>query len=272
MIPSSMHFATEGVAAAFLKVPQVLHAAFVESLTGWIVGLMVIVLGALMIGMVRVVIGSRSIECEISGDYLVLHHGRCCQHKVALSELNLAQASLTDLSFDPGNQPRRRLTEPGCSQRGSGWYLLRNGTRAIVFLADPMNVVRIPTTEGYTLLFSVPEPAQLLANLRAAKADRERPSLKPAAAPLPAALRPSAMRSPGPRPISTRPTPLPAVALPAMEPSPMAASQLEQAPLPEPVPVRPEPKRNHFSNSTVKKQKKATAPMATHERASSGVV
>ncbi len=221
MIPSSILLATEGVAAAFLKVPQVLHAAFIESLTGWIIGLMAIVAGAILVGLLRLLRGARPLECEIKDGALLLRHGHCCQHRVQLTDLNLSHAAITDLSFDPGNQPRKRLAEPGCPRRDSGWFQLRNGTRAIVFLGDPKNMVRIPTHSGYTLLLSVPEPSQLLDRLRAAVAQ--------------------------------------------------SADQSE-ADEPSPEPDRPRPKRTHFSSSTARKQKKATAPMAIHERASSGVV
>lgn len=221
MIPSSLLLATEGVAAAFLKVPQVLHAAFIESLTGWIVGLMAIVAGGVLVALLRLLRSSHPLECAIEDGALELRHGHCCKHRVPLTDLNLDHASITDLSFDPGNQPRKRLAEPGCPGRDNGWFQLRNGTRAIVFLGDPKNMVRIPTHSGYTLLLSVPEPSQLLGRLRDA-------------------LREGA-----------------------------AQSEAEE---PAPEPARPRPKRNHFSNSTAKKQKKATAPMAIHERASSGVV
>ncbi len=221
MIPSSILLATEGVAAAFLKVPQVLHAAFIESLTGWIIGLMAIVAGAILVGLLRLLRGARPLECEIKDGALLLRHGHCCQHRVQLTDLNLSHAAITDLSFDPGNQPRKRLAEPGCPRRDSGWFQLRNGTRAIVFLGDPKNMVRIPTHSGYTLLLSVPEPLQLLDRLRAAVSQTG------------------------------------------------AQSEAEE---PSPEPARPRPKRTHFSNSTARKQKKATAPIAIHERASSGVV
>ena len=223
MIASSILLAAEGVDAVFLKVPQVLYAAFIESLTGWIVGLMAIVAGAILVGLLRLLHGTRRIDCEIEKGALLLRHGHCCKHRVSLTDLNLEHASITDLSFDPGNQPRKRLAEPGCNQRDSGWFQLRNGTRAIVFLGDPKNMVRIPTHSGYTLLLSVPEPSQLLDRLR-------------------------------------------------VEVAHIAAQSEAEEPAPEPARPRPKPKRKTFSNSTARKQKKATAPMAIHERASSGVV
>ncbi len=171
MITSAVLLATGGAATVHTQVPQVLQAAFIESLTGWIVVLMAVVAVAILIGLLRLLQAAHRLECEIADGSLLLHHGHCCKHRVQLAELNLDHASITDLSFDPGNQPRRRLFEPGCPRRNSGWFLLRNGTRAIVFLGDPQNVVRIPTHSGYTLLLSVPEPSRLLDSLRAAVRD-----------------------------------------------------------------------------------------------------
>lgn len=180
MAPSHIFLATEGVAAALFKVPQVLHAAFVESLTGWLIGLMAIVAGAILVGLLRLLRDGRPLDCEIKDGALLLHHGRCYQHRVPLTELNLSHAAITDLSFDPGNQPRKRLAEPGCPGRNNGWFLLRNGTRALVFPGDPKNMVRIPTHLGYTLLLSLPEPSLLLERLREAMKKSPSPSAEPA--------------------------------------------------------------------------------------------
>jgi hypothetical protein len=171
MITSGVLLAADGAVAVFAKMPQALPVALADSLTHWIIALMAVVAGAILVGLLRLLRGPRQINCEIADGVLHLHHGNCCKHRVQLAELNLDHASITDLSFDPGNQPRRRLAEPGCPRRESGWFLLRNGTRAIVFLGDPQNVVRIPTHSGYTLLLSVPEPSRLLDSLRAAVRD-----------------------------------------------------------------------------------------------------
>lgn len=217
MILSSLLLATVGVVVALQQIAQVLQAAFVESLTGWIIGLMSLVAGGVWVGAVRVLRGTSRLDCEIEDGALVLRHGHCCRHRVPLGDLNLEQSAITDLSFDPGYQPRRRLAERGCPRRGSGWYQLRNGSRAMVFLDDPKNMVRIPTHSGYTLLLSVPEPTELLERLRVA--------------------------------------------------SEVCSIQLSQG-----AAARAEPKRHSFSSSTVRKQPRATATMAIHERASSGVV
>jgi hypothetical protein len=149
-------------------VPRALHAAFVEGLTGWIISLMSLVVVMIFLRIVRLLREGGKLSCEVLPDAFVVKHGNCCEHRVGLQVLNLEQASITDLSFDPGNQPRKRTNGGGCPGRQTGWFMLRNGSRALVFTPDPQRVARIPTHEGYTLLVSAPDPSRLIDDLRAA--------------------------------------------------------------------------------------------------------
>jgi len=48
----------------------------------------------------------------------------------------------------------------------SGWFRLRNGDKALVYLSDRSRVVYVPTTLGFDLLISPRDPARFLAKLR----------------------------------------------------------------------------------------------------------
>jgi hypothetical protein len=39
---------------------------------------------------------------------------------------------------------------------------LKNGEKALVFVTDPSRVVRIPTTDGYSVLMSVAAPDEFI--------------------------------------------------------------------------------------------------------------
>jgi hypothetical protein len=48
----------------------------------------------------------------------------------------------------------------------AGWFKLRNGAKALLYVTDRSRVARIPTTEGYLVMVSVNDPAALIAQLR----------------------------------------------------------------------------------------------------------
>jgi len=48
----------------------------------------------------------------------------------------------------------------------SGWFRLANGTKALLYVTDPNKVVQVPTTAGYTVLLSVAETDQFVAQIR----------------------------------------------------------------------------------------------------------
>ena len=50
----------------------------------------------------------------------------------------------------------------------SGWFRLRDGEKALLYVTDPTRVVYVPTTEGYSVLLSVAEPDVFLSSLRRA--------------------------------------------------------------------------------------------------------
>jgi hypothetical protein len=47
----------------------------------------------------------------------------------------------------------------------AGWFELYNGERALLYVTDPSRVVYLPTTEGYTIMLSVTDPAVFLSSL-----------------------------------------------------------------------------------------------------------
>jgi hypothetical protein len=47
-----------------------------------------------------------------------------------------------------------------------GWFRLRNGERALVYLTDRRNAVIVPTDLGYTILVSPGDPSGFVEALR----------------------------------------------------------------------------------------------------------
>jgi hypothetical protein len=85
---------------------------------------------------------------------------------IPLSSLKLDDAVVTNLNTDKDHQPKLRTMGTGLPGYSAGWFKLRNGTKALLYVTDRSHVVRIPTTEGYTIMLSVADPAALIAELR----------------------------------------------------------------------------------------------------------
>ncbi|HEY4307379.1 MAG TPA: PH domain-containing protein [Gemmatimonadaceae bacterium] len=49
----------------------------------------------------------------------------------------------------------------------AGWFRLRNGHKALLYVTDPKSVVVVPTTEGFDVLLSVINPDRFVERMRA---------------------------------------------------------------------------------------------------------
>lgn len=85
---------------------------------------------------------------------------------IPLKSLKLDEAVATNLNTDKDHQPKWRTMGTGLPGYSAGWFKLRNGVKALLYVTDRTRVVRIPTTEGYTVMLSVNDPAFLIDVLR----------------------------------------------------------------------------------------------------------
>ena len=89
---------------------------------------------------------------------------------IGLDKLNVDGAQPLDLSQAEGYRPRWRTNGIGMTGYKAGWFRLRNGEKAVVFITDPSQVVYVPTTEGYAVMASVADARGVIGALRQAKA------------------------------------------------------------------------------------------------------
>ena len=85
---------------------------------------------------------------------------------IPLARLDLERGRVVDLRAEPDLAPARRTMGTGLGSFASGWFRLRNGEKALLYLTDRRSVVYVPTHDGYALLLSSSEPERLLAALR----------------------------------------------------------------------------------------------------------
>lgn len=76
-----------------------------------------------------------------------------------------------DLRGEPDLAPRRRTMGTALGDYSAGWFRLRSGEKALLYLTDRRRVVYIPTLDGYSLLLSQSEPRRFLDALHVAAGD-----------------------------------------------------------------------------------------------------
>ncbi len=112
------------------------------------------------------VMGSRWSRFEVSrqglrirGDY----YGR----QLPAATLRVTEGRRVDLNASTELRPRLKTWGTGLPGYQSGWFRLRNGEKALVYLTDRTKAVYVPTTAGYSLLLSPDDPDGFLAALKA---------------------------------------------------------------------------------------------------------
>lgn len=88
------------------------------------------------------------------------------RHRVRLSDLDLDNAAIVDLSERTELRPFWRTFGTGAPGLRAGHYRLRNRDKAFVLVTDTRRVLVLPERSGRTLLLSVERPQALLDALR----------------------------------------------------------------------------------------------------------
>jgi hypothetical protein len=128
----------------------------------WIVGILLVAV-VLLAGYtaysmhnLRVEIGSR--EMRLRGDL----YGRT----IPTDKLQLEKARIVDLRNEPELQPVLRTNGIGLPGYQVGWFRLKNGETALLYVTDESTVTYLPTTEHDVLLLSVENAEAFLQALR----------------------------------------------------------------------------------------------------------
>jgi hypothetical protein len=137
----------------------------------WTLAAIALLLLALLGLLVYTGYSARHVRFEVSPGGLRIV-GDIYGRTIPLNSLVLAEAGSVDLRCSSEYAPRWRTNGTGLPGYQAGWFSLANGERALVFVTDPRRVVRVPTTEGFTVLLSVANPEDFLTSLRATASPR----------------------------------------------------------------------------------------------------
>lgn len=123
--------------------------------------LLLAVVAALTISM----LAARRATFEVSNQGLRLR-GDFYGRLIPLEHLRVADARRVDFATSPDLRPGMRTMGTGMPGYQSGWFRLRNGESALLYLTDRRKAVLVPTTLGYSVLLSPNQPDEFLATLR----------------------------------------------------------------------------------------------------------
>ncbi len=131
----------------------------------WVlIPVMVIMLGGLLLLLVSLS-GSRLARFEISRDSLTLK-GDLWGRTIAIADLQVDSARRAWPDREEPLRPARRTMGTAMPGYQAGWFRLKSGEKALLYLTDRSRAVYIPTRLGYSLLLSPGDPDAFLAALR----------------------------------------------------------------------------------------------------------
>ena len=123
----------------------------------------IVVLVTVVLG--KSILASRSARFEVSSEGLRLR-GDLYGRLIPARELRRDEIARVDLSARPELAPRWRTMGTGLPGFQSGWFRLRNGEKALLYLTDRSRAVYVPTTAGYSVLLSPRDPDAFVTALR----------------------------------------------------------------------------------------------------------
>ena len=108
---------------------------------------------------------SRNVKFEVSKDGITIR-GDMYGRFVPKDKMVLKSAKAVDLSKDDRLAPKWKTNGAGFPGYKSGWYRLKDDSKALVFITDPKKVVYVPTVDGSCLMVSVANPDEFLSALK----------------------------------------------------------------------------------------------------------
>jgi hypothetical protein len=131
----------------------------------WLGGFLAVIFAGLMTLMLATARGATTSRFAVSSQGIRLH-GDVYGRLVPVSAIRASDVRIVDMHAEPGLEPVRRTMGTAVPGYNSGWYRLRNGRKALLYLTDRRRAVYVPTTLGYDLLISPQEPDRFVDALK----------------------------------------------------------------------------------------------------------
>ncbi len=130
-----------------------------------IVGIVLLVLLPVIAMLFATARGSSKSQFEISAEGLRIR-GDLYGRLIPASAMRGGAARIIDLKAESDLHPSLRTMGTAVPGYRAGWFRLRGGKKALLYLTDDTRAVHVPTTAGYDLLLSPQDPERFVERLR----------------------------------------------------------------------------------------------------------
>ncbi len=131
----------------------------------WFLAIITLILTLVLAVLVYTGYSSLNSRVELTSDRLRLV-GDLWGRSIPLESLEVSEARLVDLNRGSAYSLQRRTLGTGLPGYASGWFRLRNGEKALVYLTRSDRIVYVPTSLGYALMLSVEQPEKFITTLQ----------------------------------------------------------------------------------------------------------
>ena len=131
----------------------------------WLLSFICVLLLTIFVALAYTAYSARHSRFEVHPGRLDLV-GDFWARSIPIHSIRIEQAAVLDLVRSPEYSPTRRTFGTGLPGYASGWFRLKNGEKALIYVTRRESVVYLPTSLGYSLLLSADRPQELLAALR----------------------------------------------------------------------------------------------------------
>lgn len=131
----------------------------------WFLGVICVILAAVLVALAYTAYSSRHSRVEVERDRIRIV-GDFWGREIPFRQIETSAARTLDLTGKSEFSPKRRTFGTGLPGYASGWFRLRSGEKALVYLTSYREVVYVPTSDGYSLLLSVEEPHRFIKTLQ----------------------------------------------------------------------------------------------------------
>jgi Bacterial PH domain len=122
---------------------------------------LVAIVGVILLGVLALItyaaLGSRRARFDVSAEGLEIH-GDMFGRRIPAAAIDAGAVRLLDLGQEDSLAPRRRTLGSGFPGYLAGWFRLKNGRKALLFVTDRSRLVYVPTSGGFDVMLSVADP------------------------------------------------------------------------------------------------------------------
>lgn len=144
----------------------VFHIIPASSKVLWFIGASVAFLIAVAVFLGYIGYSSRHVTFTIDDRALKIQ-GDIYGRTIPIESIVVEEARQIDLDRQSPYRPKWRTNGAGLPGYSAGWFKLKNGEKALIFVTQKEGVVYLPTRDNYVVMASISESEEFLRSLRA---------------------------------------------------------------------------------------------------------